>query len=268
MSFINRNKLALVVMLIGLFCNHVTAFYPPQLPIYKSSIGPDEQQKQWALATVAMLVKVNDGMVSMLGGYYPTPTYAVEERKSLERWWNISSREDLFDTLNWIRNGGHRAEFDDMSAMLYMATDEHIVALRREFANEPGVSNKLDVILRYKDDVKGHSIIAWDYSRYIALCGWGYIAGYLTEQEAWNLIMPAAILLQQSFDSWKELGKNYLIGREFWSLRQTQKNGKNFEHAYKALLSANGLWSKLPWGLQLIEPKSLTDKNGMVHNKQ
>jgi hypothetical protein len=41
------------------------------------------------------------------------------------------------------------------------------------------------------------------------MCGW------IDEQEAWNLIMPAAKTLQQNYTSWKDLGENYLIGREF-----------------------------------------------------
>jgi Protein of unknown function (DUF1266) len=47
------------------------------------------------------------------------------------------------------------------------------------------------------------------------------LCGYLAEDEAWEKIMPAAAKLHATFSSWKELGENYLIGREFWSYEQT-----------------------------------------------
>lgn len=72
-------------------------------------------------------------------------------------------------------------------------------------------------MLKYKDEFGEKSIAAWDYDRYISLCGWGYIAGYLSEEEAWQRIMPAARLLQKTFESWIDLGKNHVVGREFWS---------------------------------------------------
>ena len=34
--------------------------------------------------------------------------------------------------------------------------------------------------------------------------------------------MPAARALQSHFTSWRDLGENYLIGREFWSRSETQ----------------------------------------------
>lgn len=48
-------------------------------------------------------------------------------------------------------------------------------------------------------------------------------------------IMPAAQRLQQTFNSWQDLQTNYLIGREFWSLKQTKKCGAKFQTIFKQL---------------------------------
>jgi hypothetical protein len=40
--------------------------------------------------------------------------------------------------------------------------------------------------------------------------------------------------LQRTFASWRELGDNYLIGRQFWSLQQTRDNGRLAVEVYSS----------------------------------
>jgi hypothetical protein len=64
--------------------------------------------------------------------------------------------------------------------------------------------------------------------------------------------MPKARLLQQTFESWKDLGENYLIGREFWSLERTKASGWYFQQAFKELLqNPESPWYTLSWELNL-----------------
>jgi Protein of unknown function (DUF1266) len=48
--------------------------------------------------------------------------------------------------------------------------------------------------------------------------------------------MPAALRLQQTFDSWQDLQSDFLIGREYWSLQQTQLSGARFSAIYERFL--------------------------------
>jgi hypothetical protein len=74
----------------------------------------------------------------------------------------------------------------------------------------------------------------------------------LSEGEAWEQIMKAARIIQGTFGSWKEFGENYLIGREYWSLSQTQKDGQVMRAAYTRLLAnASSPWKRIPWALDL-----------------
>ena len=76
--------------------------------------------------------------------------------------------------------------------------------------------------------------------------------GYLTEDEAWDRIMPAARRLQRTFDSWKDLGENYLIGREFWSQEETERNGPLYREVYQHLLDDSASpWNRCAWNLDL-----------------
>ena len=104
----------------------------------------------------------------------------------------------------------------------------------------------------------GKGILAWDLVRYIALCRWGYLAGYLTETEAWDHIMPAARRLQLAFDSWRDLQSNFLIGREYWSLQETQSKGARFQAIYERFTrDPNSPWNTNPWTMDLKAPAPL-----------
>ncbi|MRR34633.1 DUF1266 domain-containing protein [bacterium] len=65
-------------------------------------------------------------------------------------------------------------------------------------------------------------------------------------------IMPAAAMLQRTFVSWKDLGENYLVGRQFWSYGQTQRDGQLYQNVYRQLLSkSSSPWILIPWNLDL-----------------
>jgi hypothetical protein len=64
--------------------------------------------------------------------------------------------------------------------------------------------------------------------------------------------MPMAMLLQERFDSWEDLGRNYLIGRQFWSYKETQENGWLFEDAVQRLRDMRSSpWNRYPWDMKL-----------------
>jgi hypothetical protein len=105
---------------------------------------------------------------------------------------------------------------------------------------------------RYYRRLGAKSLVGWDYARYISLCRWGYSVGYLSEQEAWQGIMHAAGIIQSTFSSWREVGENYLIGREFWSYSQTQQDGRFMREVCERLLAnPRSPWNQIPWGLNL-----------------
>jgi hypothetical protein len=96
------------------------------------------------------------------------------------------------------------------------------------------------------------SLLGWDYSRYVLLCRWGYHCGYLSEQEAWDRIMPVARMLQKTFSSWADLGENFLVGREFWSYAEMLRTGAEVKAAYQTLLDDPfSPWKFNPWDQDL-----------------
>jgi hypothetical protein len=86
--------------------------------------------------------------------------------------------------------------------------------------------------------------IGWNYPRAVNLARWGYAVGYLQEDEAWRIILPAAQRLQQTFGSWQEMGQAYLDARQKWFANRLDDRRRT-DYAYRALLfNASGPWRK------------------------
>jgi len=201
----------------------------------------------WALGLAAISTATNGGSYDILGGSKKTEQSALANRDLLELWWGIKSREDLLRTLNWLETSGHRRQFDTLAAL----SPAQLAAYGKSDGAES--ENKRQIVLEHRDLFGPKSIAAWDFGRYVALCGWGYQAGYITEDEAWRKIMPIARLTQPLFHSWKDFGSDYMIGRRFWSLEQTNSStGAYMEEMSQWLLeSGKSPWTRIAWDLDL-----------------
>lgn len=202
----------------------------------------------WVLGTTALLTERNQDQHDLLGSLEMTDANAEITRQSLARWWGIRSRKDLLNSLKWLDEGGHRKEFAYLGNLIVNA--EHYEELLAEAPNE-NVYYKIVIVKKYYDeDSKDKRLMSWDYNRYIWLCRFSYLSGYISEEEAWEKIMPVARKLQSTFDSWKDLGQDYLIGREYWT--NDPEEAARFQTIYQKLLNdPESPWNLYPWDANL-----------------
>jgi hypothetical protein len=204
----------------------------------------------WALATSAMLQTSEDYRHDLLTGLPPEGGNVEWCKSSLERWWGVGSRADLQEVLSWLKSDGHRLEWNNLAEYVASASDGEL----SDFASQldANAAHSVEMVQKYAAQVGSKSILGFDLCRYVAVCRWGCLCGYLTEDEAWDKIMPVAAKLQATFSSWQELGQNYLIGREFWSYEQSQEDGGQMEMWINYLVTAPGSpWGSNPWDLDL-----------------
>lgn len=211
----------------------------------------------WALAATALLTHANGGSDELLG-FAPVTSQVVQaEEESLKEWWGVNNREDLLAMLQWVDQGGHRQEWDRVTAYLASLDPSELSQVIAKAATDEELKHQIEMVRHYAPLLGAKSLLGWDYSRYIFLCRCGYACGYLTETEAWDRIMPVAAMLQKTFSSWQELGENYLIGREFWSYDETLKTGGAMRETYRSLLSdCSSPWKANAWGMKLGDGKS------------
>jgi hypothetical protein len=74
--------------------------------------------------------------------------------------------------------------------------------------------------------------------------------------------MPIAHKIQTVFDSWEDLGNNYLLGRQFWSKAYADRGNPALEVQFKKLLSdPSSVWHKLQWKLDLQQTAQTEVRN-------
>jgi hypothetical protein len=213
---------------------------------------PPKSPQAWALATTAIMFELNATRHDLLGGVVITPVNAERGRQLLSQWWGVSNRDQLLDVLRWLQFEGHRVDFDELGRQVDSMNDQQFTATEAALTGDPQQLHSLQVVRQYHLALGQPGILAWDLIRYIALCRWGYLAGYMSFAEAWDHIMPAARRLQEAFTSWERLQNDYLIGREFWSLQQTNKDGGRFRAiSQRFLQDPNSPWNVNPWNLNL-----------------
>jgi hypothetical protein len=206
--------------------------------------------RAWALATTAIIFEVNKQRHDLLSGVVVAPDDRQHEQETLSKWWNVHNRDELLGVLTWLQFEGHRAAFDSLGRQVIAMNEAQFVAAKADLP--PDDRQKLDVVRLNYRELGEKGILAWDLVRYIALCRWGYAAGYRPVMDAWNRIMPAALRLQQTFSSWQDMQNDYLLGRQFWSPEQTQENGDRFRAAYGHLIQNPGSpWNTNPWTMDL-----------------
>lgn len=215
---------------------------------HEASAATLSRQQAWALAAAAVLAERNGALHDRLAGSNLTARDANEARRVLREWWGVTDRATLLESLEWLQKSGHRERFARTGQELAALTPAGRQALSGQRRWDLDLNQKLGVVEMHYEPLGKKSLIGWDLSRYIALCRWGYAAGYLTEADAWARIIPAARIIRHTFTSWRELGENYLIGRQFWSPAEHARTGHLYREALDRLLAdLDSPWNRLPW---------------------
>ena len=109
----------------------------------------------------------------------------------------------------------------------------------------------LDIVRSLIAEDADSTQVGWNYPRAVNLARWGYASGYLQEEDAWAIIMPAAQKLQQTFSSWQELGEVYLNARRS-RYSDRIEDRRQVEYAYRMLeLDPDSPWRRYAWNLDI-----------------
>jgi len=240
-----RNILGRILILIGLMV--ISSVLPAcDKASAKREVLKDNQK--WALATAAIPKKANGMELDVMGGGASDVDYVESLREMLKNDWDVADRASAAGAISSLREQGHREEFDIMLKDISTMDGAGFARLLAEYTQDQELQKRLRLVYAQKDADGKKSIIAWDYCRLIYLAECSYRAGYLTEQEAWKEIMPAAEIIQSTFSTWQEMGENYLLGRRFWSGASEPR----MVVANRFLLTeAKSPWVTLAWNLPL-----------------
>ena len=211
-----------------------------------------DSKQLWALATTALLTQLNGQHHDILGGDVNAQAQTAHDQQILRDGWKITDRQSLQDTLDWLANTGEREEFARLGKQVQaMEHQQQRVFLQSLQSDRPKQVAAM-IAQQYYPQLGQRSLLGWDLARLISVCRLGYGAGYLTDYDAWQRIMPVARQLQHTFSSWQDLSNNVIIGHMYWQAAQTTMAGDALTRIAQMLLSNPASpWVKLPWGMDL-----------------
>lgn len=175
----------------------------------------------WFNATYAPLTASNAGDWRLVGGMEPSSYNKSLTKTLISRDWDVEDRESALETLDWLRDEGHREtyrsyleELEDLG-MLDMEPEDFVEALL-DTEMEGYLFRYVMIYDLYLEGLDEEAIAAWDLCRINQLCGDFYICEYMTYEEAMDISLKNSLVLQDMFSSWDELVDSYMLGYQFW----------------------------------------------------
>lgn len=215
--------------------------------IYENPDGLTKRQL-WLLATSGMLTQKNKERHDTLlphGHEGGTQNLKESSQRALKRDYGINNLVDLADTLKYfdeivtLKAYQHQWEF---------CSPAEFEAFKKVNAKDKTIPNVVDMVHKYQFNLQ-ESDQAWHYGRCSWLVRHAFYSGFITENEAWQLLEENVSRIREIFNSWESFGISYLAGAQYWKRENyTETAIRSYKIDLNFLLTnKNSPWVLLSW---------------------
>ena len=213
----------------------------------------------WFNATYAPLTYSNGMDWRLPGGLEETYFNGRLTQTILERDWDVVDSESAVETIDWLREEGHRKTYrkyqDELEQLGMLDLDVDVFLDTLVNAEMEGYLYRYVIVYSmYQAGLDEDVMAAWDLCRINQLCGDYYLCGYMTYEEAMDVSLENSLLLQEKYSSWEELMDSYILGYQFWQsdpcLTDDSPTLERY-HYYELLLEMEDGPYSLDWNMEL-----------------
>lgn len=247
-----HSRRALLSGLLALFCAQSRGGVPgwEYLPQGMAETGPD--WRTWALSLADPYIAGGAALGYDFGEYPRDLAGRAGNLKMLRSWWAVHDRAELLRQIDGLRHGGHQALYDELLLRLRRDRDGGWLTRGLRGPTNRVEMHRIEVVQRESTALGRAGIVAFDISRCVNLARSGHQVGFLSESEAWRIIIAEARRAQTAFDSWKAYGRSFLAGRDFWGGATNDGSQSRFVQLVNDLLTRpDGAWRIHPWRMPL-----------------
>lgn len=142
-----------------------------------------------------------------------------EAEKLLKLHWEITTKDELIEQIEIMSNAeGHMEEYMIIHNRLLSMSEEGSECYINRFKDRnEDTYNRLCIVNTYKYELMNCGGMAYDLCRGHLLSCCGYVAGIISEDEAWSFIIRAYDKFSPYFESWEQYVLSFNAGRQFWS---------------------------------------------------
>ena len=184
---------------------------PSQFPLFAT-------EKEWALDLTMPLSVMNSTSYSTLMPIRENQNLPNEDywKGFLEETWSITSREEYFSMFDDVCSSGQSNSYTELLALLQKNQNFTPLQIALHLNMEKYQCDRMYFVEATKDWLGERSLRAWDLGRMIIVTRWAYGAGYISEEEAWEQILPIAKTLRTLYHSREDYLSSYIGGRGFF----------------------------------------------------
>lgn len=190
---------------------------------------------KWFNAAYAILTEINGWDYNRFAGLPANDDSAALVQQMLNDSWGVTDRASADETLTWILDEGHRADFvENMSYLKEVGLGDVAADGRKDFilenfdVTDEEAEGYVSSYAMY-EEFGDNAISGWDYCRALNLLSFYYVAGYYTEQEALDKSLEIAQTVQPMFTSWDDLIASYMRGYEYWAEESSEERQGIYE---------------------------------------
>lgn len=220
-SYTNRCSCTIAAAISPDRFNKVPLVIPSRRAQPKEGTGKDR-----ALDLSVVLSVQNETRYDELVPLHPGMTETdPEEWKGpfLKSSWNIDSRESYLSTFDDMVAEGHSKSYRDDMQLIDRNPEASILQLALYSNYSSYQCDRLFYVKNTREWLGERSLRAWDLARMIMVTRWAYATGYITEDEAWERILPIAKILYEIYGSREDFLVSYIGGRGFWGAENPWK---------------------------------------------
>ena len=204
---------------------------------YKAQWKKLPEVEQYAIAFSSNLFQANYLYHYDFSAKTKLNDYASDPKDLLSESWGITDYKSLIEMFNSLEEYGHSGAYKKLSDLLDKYPDKNVF--------EIAILEHLEVLditrLMYVRDTRAnigpHGIEAWDRGREITILRWGIACGYISKDEALELMIPVIEKLKKDYSSWSDFSAHYWMGRGFYYLynyTQSEMRGDAIYQDYMA----------------------------------
>lgn len=195
-------KLAIILLLLTTSCS--------------SENKTNSNYISWLNAPNALFIEYNDGDFDYFGGFKKTYSTKKFAKKYLEESYSISSSKELIDAVSLLKDGQTQQMFNNQYSYInnYSSNKSKLKNLDK---------NKNEWLLKTYKEHGDTSILAFDLGRSYMLLSMGYLANYITYENALTYSLDIGKTIQDNFDTWSEYNESYLNGLYYISSTEEEK---------------------------------------------
>jgi hypothetical protein len=172
------------------------------------------------------------------------PEQSMRYRKQLDKDWNILTTEDYYAVSGRLLSEGYHAR--SFAVTIQLKNENNTVSKRLAGLTELPESYVLSCLQPGANGRPPKLTWAFEYWRAVILARHAFMAGYITEERAWDDLLRAASLSFEIFESFEDFNNNYRLGHAFWSYAlEATKEKLDRYNLYKA--QCNWPQTKLQW---------------------